>query len=63
MKKHGTQLGQSFSVTDNVLLIAHDDEFDINTDSVKLTHVQLLAFNLKTLKIHLTQIPKFKVRC
>jgi hypothetical protein len=59
--EHGTQLGQSFSVTDNVLLIAHDDEFDINTDSVKaLTH-RAVAAKFKDIENSLTQIPKFKV--
>ena len=59
--EHGTQLGQTFSVTDNVLLIAHDDEFDINTDSVKaLTH-RAVAAKFKDIENSLTQIPKFKV--
>jgi hypothetical protein len=59
--EHGTQLGQSFSVIDNVLLIAHDDEFDINTDSVKaLTH-RAVAAKFKDIENSLTQIPKFKV--
>ena len=59
--ENGTQLGQSFSVTDNVLLIAHDDTFDINTDSVKaLTH-RAVAAKFKDIENSLTQIPKFKV--
>lgn len=57
----GTQLGQSFSVTDNVLLIAHDDVFDIDTDSVKaLTH-RAVAAKFKDIENSLTQIPKFKI--
>lgn len=57
----GTQLGQSFSVTDNVLLIAHDDTFDINSESVKaLTH-RAVAAKFRNIENTLTQIPKFKV--
>ena len=57
----GTQLGQSFSVTDNVLLIAHDDTFDINSESVKaLTH-RAVAAKFRNIENSLTQIPKFKV--
>lgn len=57
----GMQLGQSFSVTDNVLLIAHDDVFDIDTDSVRaLTH-RAVAAKFKDIENSLTQIPKFKV--
>ena len=57
----GAQLGQSFSVTDNVLLIAHDDTFDINSESVKaLTH-RAVAAKFRNIENTLTQIPKFKV--
>lgn len=57
----GAQLGQSFTVTDNVLLIAHDDVFDIDTDSVKaLTH-RAVAAKFKDIENSLTQIPKFKI--
>lgn len=59
--ENGTQLGQSFSVTENVLLISHDDVFDINTDSVKsLTH-RAVAAKFKDIENSLTQIPKFKI--
>ena len=59
--ENGTQLGQSFSVADNVLLIAHDDTFDINSESVKaLTH-RAVAAKFRNIENTLTQIPKFKV--
>jgi hypothetical protein len=59
--ENGTQLGQSFSVADNVLLIAHDDTFDINSESVKsLTH-RAVAAKFRNIENALTQIPKFKV--
>lgn len=59
--ENGTQLGQSFSVADNVLLIAHDDTFDINSESVKaLTH-RAVAAKFRNIENSLTQIPKFKV--
>lgn len=59
--ENGTQLGHSFSVNDNVLLIAHDDTFDINSESVKaLTH-RAVAAKFKNIENSLTQIPKFKV--
>ena len=59
--ENGTQLGQSFSVADNVLLIAHDDAFDINSESVKaLTH-RAVAAKFRNIENSLTQIPKFKV--
>lgn len=59
--ENGNQLGQAFSVTENILLIAHDDVFDINTDSVKsLTH-RAVAAKFKDIENSLTQIPKFKI--
>lgn len=59
--ENGTQLGQSFSAADNVLLIAHDDTFDINSESVKaLTH-RAVAAKFRNIENTLTQIPKFKV--
>lgn len=59
--ENGTQLGQSFSVADNVLLVAHDDTFDINSESVKaLTH-RAVAAKFRNIENSLTQIPKFKV--
>lgn len=59
--ENGIQLGQSFTVTDNVLLIAHDDTFDINSESVKaLTH-RAVAAKFRNIENSLTQIPKFKV--
>lgn len=59
--ENGNQLGQAFSVTDNVLLIAHDDVFNIDTDSVKaLTH-RAVAAKFKDIENSLTQIPKFKI--
>ena len=59
--ENGTQLGQSFSVADNVLLVAHDDTFDINSESVKaLTH-RAVAAKFRNIENTLTQIPKFKV--
>ena len=59
--ENGVQLGQSFAVTDNVLLIAHDDTFDINSESVKaLTH-RAVAAKFRNIENSLTQIPKFKV--
>ena len=59
--ENGAQLGQSFSVADNVLLIAHDDTFDINSESVKaLTH-RAVAAKFRNIENTLTQIPKFKV--
>lgn len=59
--ENGSQLGQTFSVTDNVLLITHDDTFDINSESVKaLTH-RAVAAKFRNIENTLTQIPKFKV--
>lgn len=58
---NGNQLGQGFSVADNVLLIAHDDVFDIDTNSVKaLTH-RAVAAKFKKIEQEITQIPKFKI--
>lgn len=60
--ENGAQLGCSFSVNDNVLLIAHDDTFDINSESVKaLTH-RAVAAKFKNIENALTQIPKFKIK-
>lgn len=57
----GAQLGHTFSVNENVLLIAHDDTFDINSESVKaLTH-RAVAAKFRDIESNLTQIPKFKV--
>lgn len=57
----GNQLGQTFSVNDNVLLISHDDTFDINSDSVKaLTH-RAVAAKFRNIESSITQIPKFKI--
>lgn len=59
--ENGNQLDQSFSVNDNVLLIAYDDTLDVNTNSVKaLTH-RAIARKFKDIESSLTQIPKFKV--
>lgn len=59
--ENGTTLGQSFSVVDNVLLIAHDNTFDINSDSVRaLTH-RAVAAKFKDIENTLTKIPKFKI--
>jgi hypothetical protein len=57
----GTQLGASFAVNNNVLLISHDDTFDINSESVKaLTH-RAVAAKFRNIENTLTKIPKFKV--
>ena len=54
------QIG-SYGVANNALLIAHDDVFDINTDSVKaLTH-RAIAAKFQTLEAVISGIPKFKV--
>lgn len=59
--ENGTTLGQSFSVVDNVLLIAHDNTFDINSNSVRaLTH-KAVAAKFKDIENTLTKIPKFKI--
>ena len=57
----GTNQIGSYSVTNNVLLIAHDDTFDINSDSVKaLTH-RAVAAKFRNLENVISGIPKFKV--
>lgn len=57
----GTNQIGSYSVTNNVLLIAHDDTFDINSDSVKaLTH-RAIAAKFRNLENVISGIPKFKV--
>ena len=57
----GNQLGQTFSTNGNVLLIAHDNTFDINSESVKaLTH-RAVAAKFRDVENMLTQIPKFKI--
>lgn len=57
----GNPLNETFDVLDNVLLVAMDDVFDINTDSVKsLTH-RAIAAKFKDIENVMTQIPKFKV--
>jgi hypothetical protein len=59
--ENGDDLGTTFSVVDNVLLIAHDDEFDINSESVKsLTH-RAVAAKFRNIESSLTKIPKFKI--
>jgi hypothetical protein len=59
--EQGRQLGQTYSVTNNVLLVAHDDTFDIDSESVKsLTH-RAVAAKFRDIENSLTQIPKFKV--
>lgn len=57
----GTNQIGSYSVANNVLLVAHDDTFDIDSQSVKaLTH-RALAAKFKTLESTISGIPKFKV--
>ena len=59
--EQGNQLGHNFSVTDNVLLIAHDNTFNINSESVKaLTH-RAVAAKFRDIENAISQIPKFKV--
>lgn len=56
----GAQLG-SYTVTNNTLLVAHDDTFDIDSQSVKaLTH-RAIAAKFKGLESIITGIPKFKI--
>lgn len=57
----GKQLGTNYDVLNNVLIVAHDDGFDINTDSVRaLTH-RAVAAKFKELESTITSIPKFKI--
>lgn len=57
----GDPLDETFSVVDNVLLVKHDDEFDINSESVRaLTH-RAVAAKFRNIESSLSQIPKFKV--
>lgn len=59
--ENGNMLNETFTVNDNVLLIAHDDSFDINTESVKsLTH-RAIAAKFKDLENVISGIPKFKI--
>lgn len=59
--ENGSSLGETFNVSQNVLLISHDDTFDINTESVKaLTH-RALAAKFKDLENVISGIPKFKI--
>lgn len=59
--ENGNHLNQSYDVVDNVLLVAHDDTFDIDTNSVRaLTH-RAVAAKFKSIENSLTQIPKFKI--
>lgn len=59
--ENGKSLGQSFSVNDNVLVIAHDDQFDIDSESVRaLTH-RAVAAKFRDIESTITQIPKFKI--
>lgn len=59
--ENGNQLNQSYDVVDNVLIVAHDDHFDIDTNSVRaLTH-RAVAAKFKSIENTLTQIPKFKI--
>ena len=59
--ENGNQLNQSFSVNNNVLLISHDNTFDINSESVKaLTH-KAVAAKFRNIEDALTRIPKFKI--
>lgn len=58
---NGVQLGQGYDVNNNVLLVAHDDIFNIDSESVKaLTH-RAVAAKFRDVENLLTQIPKFKV--
>lgn len=58
---NGIQLGQGYDVNNNVLLVAHDDVFNIDSESVKaLTH-RAVAAKFRDVENLLTQIPKFKV--
>ena len=57
----GTNQIGTYGVANNVLLVAHDDTFDINSSSVRaLTH-RALAAKFKTLETLISGIPKFKV--
>lgn len=59
--ENGNQLNQSFSVNNNVLLISHDNTFDINSESVRaLTH-KAVAAKFRNIEDTLTRIPKFKI--
>lgn len=57
----GKQLGHTYSVNNNVLLVSHDDTFNINSESVKsLTH-RAIAAKFRDLENVISGIPKFKI--
>lgn len=59
--ENGNMLGETFNTDKNILLIAHDDTFDIDSDSVKsLTH-RAIAAKFKDLENVISGIPKFKI--
>ena len=57
----GKQLGTNYDVSNNVLLVAHDDGFELNSDSVRaLTH-RAVAAKFRELENTISGIPKFKI--
>lgn len=57
----GKQLGTNYDVSNNVLLVAHDDTFELNSDSVRaLTH-RAIATKFRDLENVISGIPKFKI--
>ena len=59
---NGTNTIGSYTVTDNTLVIIHDDEFIANSDSINaLTH-RAIAAKFGELESLLTLIPKFEIK-
>lgn len=59
--EHGTQIGGGYDVLNNVLLVAHDNEFNINSESVRaLTH-RAVAAKFRDLENIISGLPKFKI--
>lgn len=59
--ENGVQLGDGYDVTNNILIVAHDDVLDVDSDSVRaLTH-RAVAKKFRDLQDVISGIPKFKI--